>query len=315
VKLFIRKAIIFTLPIALFVVVTEYIVRKIPNDYSYKNEYLFSNSKNIEILVLGNSHSFFGINPAYFSRSTFNAAHVSQSLNYDYFIFNKYKNKLSNLKTLILPVSYFTLFSKLENGIEDWRVKNYSIYYGCQYHYDLKYNFETIGEKPLMVLKKVYKYLKGSNNIKVSELGFCLNYSNVKQSDLMATGVTAAKRHTKSDLDLLATNINLLNKLITESNAQGIRVVLFTPPARKSYISNLNRYQLSVMKSNIAEIIRENSYVEYYDFMNDTRFVDDDFKDADHLNGIGAKKLTQLIDRIILDKTNSAYIETTNKST
>jgi hypothetical protein len=166
-----------------------------------------------------------------------------------------------------------------------------------------------------MVLKKVYKYLKGSNNIKVSELGFCLNYSNVKQSDLMATGVTAAKRHTKSDLDLLATNINLLNKLITESNAQGIRVVLFTPPARKSYISNLNRYQLSVMKSNIAEIIRENSYVEYYDFMNDTRFVDDDFKDADHLNGIGAKKLTQLIDRIILDKTNSAYIETTNKST
>ena len=41
----------------------------------------------------------------------------------------------------------------------------------------------------------------------------------------------------------------------------------------------------------------------YYDFMNDGRFVDDDFKDADHLNGNGAEKLTPFIDRMIIDKT------------
>jgi len=284
------------------VVGAEYVVRQIPNDYSYKKEYLNDNSENIEVLVLGSSHSFYGINPVYFSRTAFNAAHVSQTLNYDYFISNKFKNNLSNLKTLIIPVSYFTLFSQLENGIEDWRVKNYSIYYDCPYHNDIKYNFETAGEKPLVVLKKLLKYVKGSNNITVSELGFGLNFSNSKQSDLIATGKAAAKRHTKANLGLLDTNIELLNKLIAESNINGIRVILFTPPARKSYISNLNEHQLSVMKSSISDIIRRKSTVEYYDFMNDSRFVDNDFKDADHLNGVGAKKLTQIIDQIIQDE-------------
>jgi len=297
------------MPLALFSVSAEYIVRKIPNDYSYKNEYLNTNSKNIEILVLGSSHSFYGINPVIFSRSAFNAAHVSQSLNYDYFIFDKYRKGLSSLKTIILPISYFTLFSQLENGVESWRVKNYMIYYGCEYHDDLKYNLEIVGEKPLSVFKKIFKYFKGSNNITVSELGFGLNYSNVKQSDLAVTGKAAAKRHTKANFELLDANIELLNKLIAESNKNGIRVIMFTPPARESYISNLDKHQLSLMKSSIDDLIRKKSTVEYYDFMYDSRFVDDDFKDADHLNGVGAKKLTQFLDQIIQGKTKLVHNE------
>lgn len=301
-KLFIQKVIVFTLPIALFMVGAEYIIRKTPNNYSYKNEYLYNNSEKIEILILGSSHSFFGINPIYFTQNAFNAAHVSQTLNYDFFIFNKYKNKLTNLKTLMIPVSYFTFFYQLENGVEDWRVKNYCIYYDKQCQDVKRYNYEVATVKPLSILKNIYKYIKGSNHITVSELGFGLNYSNTKQSDLIATGVTAAQRHTIKNLDLLDVNINLLNKIITESNANGIRVMLFTPPATKSYTSNLNKVQLSIMKSNIDKIIREYSNVEYYDFMNDSHFIATDFKNADHLNGIGAKKLTQLLERIIVDK-------------
>lgn len=303
-KLFIRKAIIFILPITLLMVGSEYIIRLIPNDYSYKNKYLEINSHNIRILILGSSHSFFGINPVYFSQKAFNAAHVSQTFNYDLFIFDKFKNKLSNLKTVILPVSYFSLFSKLENGTESWRVKNYSIYYDCSYHHEPKNTFEVLSLKPLQIIKDIYKYYRGGTNITVSELGFGLGYSNITQSDLIATGKSAAKRHTKSSLDLLDTNMRLLNKLITESNTNGIKVILFTPPARKSYISNLNKHQLSVMKISISKIIREHPNVEYHNFMNDDRFIDSDFKDADHLNGLGAKKLTKIIDRIIHDKVN-----------
>lgn len=293
------------MPIILFAVSAEYIVRKIPNDYSYKNEYLNINSENIEMLVLGSSHSFYGIAPAYFSKRAFNAAHVSQTLNYDYCIFNKYRNDLSNLKTVILPISYFTLFSQLENDVEYWRVKNYSIYYGCRYHFDFKNNFEIAGEKPRSVFKQALKYFQGTNNITVSELGFGLGFSNVKQSDLLSTGKAAAKRHTKADFGILDTNLDILSKLIYESSLDGIRVILFTPPARKSYISNLNKHQLSIMRSNIADTIRGKTNVEYYDFMDDSRFIDDDFQDADHLNGTGAKKLTQLLDRIILEEMNA----------
>lgn len=283
----------------MFFVGVEYVVRQIANDYSYKKNYLDIHSKNIEILILGSSHSFYGINPVYFSRSAFNAAHVSQTLNYDYFIFDKYKKTFNELNTLLIPISYFTLFSRLEDDLEDWRIKNYSIYYGCNYHHSLKYNLEFIAQRPIPLIKQALSYFKGANNITVSELGYGLKYSNIKQSDLIATGKAAAKRHTTNNLDLLAENLKILNKFIDESISAGIQVILFTPPAADSYISNLNEQQLALMKSSIAEIMQGKYDIEYYDFMNDPRFINDDFRDADHLNGTGAEKLTKLLDDII----------------
>jgi hypothetical protein len=284
------------------VVGVEYILRKIPNIYLYKNQYLSNNSHNIEILILGSSHSFFGINPNYFSRRAFNAAHVSQSFNYDYFIFDKYKDKMTNLKTIILPISYFSLFTTLEDGIEHWRVKYYAIYYDCEYHHELKYHYEIINQKPAAVLKKIYSYQKGAINIDANELGFGLRYTTDRQSNLIASGLRAAKRHTAKNFDFLELNMRFLKKLVAESETRGVAVFLFTPPARNSYIANLNKNQLSLMKSSIVNIVKNNPHVEYYDFMRDDRFINDDFKDADHLNGIGAKKLTQLIDRLIMTK-------------
>ena len=312
---FIRNVIFFSLPMLFFVFVAEYSLRQIPNDYSYKNKYLNKNAENVELLVLGSSHGFFGINPVFFAQNSFNAAHVSQSLNYDYFIFNKFKNDLKNLRVLVLPISYFTLFSQLEDGIEDWRVKNYSLYYDCEYHDSLKYNAEIVTKKPISILKTVANHLilnGGNGNITVSELGFGLGYSNQKQSDLIATGISAAKRHTKEKFDLLNGNLELINKLITESSKINIKVFLFTPPARSSYIENLNMKQLSIMQTSISEIVKNHSNVEYHSFLRDTRFVKGDFKDADHLNGIGAKKLTKIIDHMINDNKRIAYNENIN---
>lgn len=298
-KTFFQKIILFIVPIILFVAGAEYIIRKIPNDYLYKNMYLKDNSEDIEVLVLGSSHGFFGINPEFLYKKGFNAAHVSQSLNFDYFIFNKYKDNLLNLKTIILPISYFTLFSQLQDGPEGWRAKYYSIYYNGKFDYNFLYNYEIIGRSPFGILTNVYKYIKGKNNITVSKLGFGLGYSDGKQSDLVSTGLEAAKRHTKEDFKLLDTNLLLLQKIITESKEKNIEIILFTPPARESYILNLDKKQLSIMEKNIAKIIVKHSNVKYFNYLNDGRFTDVDFRDADHLNGVGAKKLTRILNQSI----------------
>ena len=297
---FIYKLIVFALPIFIFICLSEFFIRQIPNDYSYKNKYLTSKSENIEILILGSSHSFFGINPSFFSVNAFNAAHVSQSLNYDYYIFNKFKKNLFNLKVLILPISYFTLFSQLEDSEEHWRLKYYTIYYNCDYHTALWYNSEVMTSKPLTIIKLLAKYYKGETNITVSNFGFCLNYTNSKQLDLKMKGISAAKRHTKnSKMSLLGTNLQLLKKLLTETDKMNIHSILFTPPAWKSYIENIDMKQFSLMKKSIGSLLKKYPKVKYYDFMNDNRFQQSDFKDADHLNGIGAKKLTIIINDII----------------
>jgi hypothetical protein len=61
----------FFLPLLISVVclcVAEFIVRQAPNVYKYKHEYI--RSKEFEILVLGSSHAYFGINPEFFSSMT-----------------------------------------------------------------------------------------------------------------------------------------------------------------------------------------------------------------------------------------------------
>jgi hypothetical protein len=50
-------------------------------------------------------------------------------LEYDLFLLKKYTKKANNLKFIILPISYFTLFQDLKDGIESWREKYYYLYY------------------------------------------------------------------------------------------------------------------------------------------------------------------------------------------
>ena len=112
------------IPIVLFFLVLEIAIRNIPNDYQLKKEYLDKNAEEINTLILGSSHTFYGVNPEYFSKKTFNAAYVSQSLDLDFEILNAYNSKLKKLKTVIIPISYFSLFETLETDIEKWRIKN-----------------------------------------------------------------------------------------------------------------------------------------------------------------------------------------------
>ena len=105
------------LPILFFFLVLEIAIRKIPNDYQLKKDYLDKNAAEINTLILGSSHTFYGLNPEYFSKKTFNAAYVSQSLDLDYEILKKYDSKLKNLKTVIVPISYFSLFETLDTDV------------------------------------------------------------------------------------------------------------------------------------------------------------------------------------------------------
>jgi len=291
---------VFACPIVLFICLAECFIRQIPNDYSYKNKYLTNNAPDINILILGSSHSFYGINPEYFTKNAFNASHVSQSLNYDLFIFQKFKKSFSNLKVLIFPISYFTLFTQLEDGQEHWRAKYYSLYYNCRYHSNIRYNTEVMTSKPLTIIEFMIKYFKGENNITVSKLGFGLNYSNTEQSDLTMKGMSAAKRHTKnSKMSLLDTNLELLSNIFEECDRMGVHPIIFTPPAWKSYRDNINLKQLSLMKTSLTSLLKKYPKVKYYDLMEDNRFHKEDYKDADHLNNIGAKKLTRILNEII----------------
>ena len=91
----------------------------------------------------------------------------------------------------------------------------------------------------------------------------------------------------------------MLNKIVEFAKNKGIKVLLFTPPAYKSYVDNLDSTQLNTTINAIISIDKEFDNVTYYNFIWDTTFVESDFYDADHLNEIGASKLTKKINSLI----------------
>ena len=121
-KRFAKTILCFFLPIFLGVLALELGMRSVPNDYTYKNKWLTENISHVRIWTFGSSHGLYGISPKYFSKPAFNSAHVSQPLKYDAFIFDKFIERADSLEWVVLPISYFTLTSKMEDGEEWWRI-------------------------------------------------------------------------------------------------------------------------------------------------------------------------------------------------
>ncbi len=151
----------------------ELILRNIPNDYSYKRKYLDENAEKIEVLFLGNSHVSYDINPAFIQLRSFKASHGSQTIDYDYMLIEKYSTRFKNLKYLVIPIDYFTLFTRFSDGWEENRIKNYNIYYGMHQGFKISYYFEILNNKFSANISRIIRFYTNSISHK-----YCKNLGN-----------------------------------------------------------------------------------------------------------------------------------------
>lgn len=250
----------------------------------------------IEVLFLGSSHAYFGVNPDFIEkRRSFNAAHVSQTLVYDLEILKTYSDQLNSLKYLVLPIDYFTLFSE---GLPETFIKNYVIYYGISIEGSLKDRIEIINGQNK--LNQVFNYyLRNVTNITCNEKGWGKTYSSSNQQDLDKEGKFRALRHTAKTSKFVDKNVRVLNEIISFAKSKGVKIIFYTSPAFQTYVSRLNPTQLNTTIDKIVKVVGLNKDLYYFNFLSDNTFVKNDFWDGDHLNEIGAKKLTQKIDSIM----------------
>lgn len=307
-KKFILKTILIILPFVVLAIIFEVLLRIIPNDYDFKKQYLDKHSSQIETLILGSSHSYYGINPNFFTSKTFNASHISQSLNYDFEILKKYQATFISLKTVILPISYFTLFGKLEAGSEAWRVKNYVIYYGIDKSNTFIDHSEVLSNRLNVNIKRLFSnYVLNNPSITCTNLGWGIGYDSKNAHNLIETGKTAAKRHTIDNLDsdknlaIFNENIMLLNSIIQWCKEKNIKILILTPPAYENYRDNLAFTQLKKTIETTTNICSKYDNCKYEKLLEDKNFEAIDFYDADHLSEIGAKKLSEYINKKIVE--------------
>lgn len=299
-KSFLLKIFILLTSILITCLVIEYLLRQIPNDYKLKQTYLEKKSNEIEVLFLGGSHTLHGINPELVSKNSFNASHNSQSLEYDLAILQKYSNKWSNLKYIVVSVSYPSLFSDLKSDPEAWRAKNYILYYDIRIANKLVYNAEIMNGLLWTNLNRIKEfYLKGKDNVECTPLGWAPYIEVDSSANLAQTGIDAVLRHTIPDDGCFEMMQGVLDSIVRFASDNNCKLLLFTSPVHKSYSDNLNQTQWKMTKNALTKADLMNNHCLYFDLMNDSRFTETDFYDGDHLNKAGAIRLTLLIDTII----------------
>lgn len=295
-----HKVLYFLLPIVVAALLMEVLLRTMPNIYKFKNNVLTESGSKFEILILGNSHSFFGLNPDYFTRPGFNAGHVSQTYDYDLAILQKFSQDLSNLKYIVLPVSYFSFYEKLSSSKESWRSKDYCLYYGIKVSNYLPYFTEMLNGELAYKIKKLWTYYaKGMDNLACTQSGWGTAYRTSSSIDLEHAGRSAAQRHFRPDNHYFNEVSGILDSLISFAGRHEIKVLLITPPAYKSYRENLNTMQLEQTIAAANEKARCFDNCRYYNLLESELFSASDFYDADHLNEKGAMKLTAWADSIL----------------
>lgn len=290
------------MPLIILGVSCEILLRKIPNDYLAKRLYLDKNSDEVQVLILGTSHSFYGIDPSLLKLRGYNAAYVNQTLDYDWGILNKYKNHWHDLKFIILPIDAQTLFIQLATQDEEWRVKNYNIYYGIHDSYTLADNSEVFGNNFKVNKYKLQQYyLDHVSPITISALGWGESYKFTIHNNLDSTGITAAQRHNVASRALFNQNVGILKSILEYAKANHVAVIFYRSPGYKSYVDHLNVDQLNQSNNEMISLTKEYKNTVYYDYLRDTAFVAQDYYDADHVNELGAKKITDRMNSIISD--------------
>lgn len=283
----------------------------IPNEYSFKREYIETNGDGIKTLILGHSHAANGINPDFLGDSVFNAAISGRNHYYDAVLAERYIPKLKNLKCVIWPLGYNFQYSSYKyhcffkkNDVD------YSSSYLCMYekYMDIHYNYfmpytywsEIINSK-LGYGTRIFKNYE--EQIGCTTLGFEPVKLDWKTSNWVTEKlpqiVDYESKNAKLTLSEGLTNMKRIAKVCREN---GIRLIVITMPCYKTYLKQVTERGLKDMQACVEAMHSVNPQLEYYNYISDNHFTDDDFFNSSHLSDVGAIKFSKILRDILQSK-------------
>jgi len=304
-KLFIKKTILYLLPLLVLAVVSEYLLRIIPNDYNKKAAVLNRTPEKIQALILGSSYGLYNLNPDYLTLYTFNGCEPLQSLDLDKKIFDKYQEGMTKLEYVIMPISFASFFFRLESSKENHLIKNYCLYYNLYVTNNPSNYFELLNQ-PFSTNRKrlVDYYINHTQDVKITDRGFDTTYNTSHTNGPLGgpTANFAIKRLNITDFSKYMELRQYLESIIGKCKERNITVILLTPPAYETFYSVADTAALNTSIRTCQSIQQNFSNVKYFNFLEDTDFTKDDFFDLSHLNKAGAKKLSEKINAAIEKK-------------
>lgn len=286
---FITKILIFTLLSLIIAIVIEYVVRSVPNPYKYKISLIEKQKKDVQLLVLGSSTAYNGINPSFFEKKTLNMALGGQGITIDAFLVNRYLHQMPNLEAIILPVEYGTLFLPAVFGFPDG-LMSYHVYYGFEPDcFSIDNYFEFFHRES--VRAKLERLIRGETPQFSDSLGFAgVNWIGDLEAEITEKGLTV-EDYSDNQIDKNIKSLRLIAELSEKAN---VKLVIVSMPFHKSFRELASPKQWQFTYNVIDSIIKQHGnslYLNYYS----TDFSDTCYFNAAHLNIDGAELFSTML--------------------
>ncbi len=305
-KNFSIKIALFLLPILLFFIGLELFVQNDKNSFKTIANYFKENKATAEILILGSSHNQNGFNPKYFDKKTVNISYGSQDIKIDSVLFFNNIKEMNSVKKVIFELDYHRM--DVENESNFYRYPWYYFYYNVEI-YPLNWfsKISLYSSNPEFfnaIIKN--KFSKNHKDQVINKFGYVeANYDNqFEQMKYDSISIfNSAKERLKDrhkEVSEKAFNMNKrrIVSIIEYCDANNIKLYFLSSPLFQTYIANKIENKNAKMIALINDL-RSKYKINYIDFQNDNRFSVKDFRNDDHLNDIGAKKYSLIINEIM----------------
>ena len=261
-KAFLRLTALFSVLILLTLGAGEIYVRHLPNPARDKHAYMLDHSAEVQTLVLGSSHTFYGVNPAWLGPGAYSLAQVSQTYRYDDYLLRRYP--MPRLRAVVLPFSYFSLYEDFESRPETaWLASRYRIYMDCPLHPRLStYSFEVLN---FASFKEKLKSLWQPARLSWTDRGWGANYTYQQGLTPIDNGPARAQSNTYADRSLASLNAGFLSSMATWCSRHGVRLILVTTPVMPSFRANESPAQRAENERLLHRLLSRHGNIEYYD--------------------------------------------------
>ena len=302
------------------------IYENIIQEYLYNYDYYYLRNainacmeQKIDTLITGSSYGLFGIYEPYL-KGQINMSLQSQDLFYSFEQIESVCSRNENIKNIVLCIGYWHFFwdlSKTRDMGELSRIsQTYIPVFQEEYGMECIHNAHILPKKfSVLYTSDIFDFEKILKHYSESE--FLSGYWNEKFKNRMDLATRNWKDSMKRWIDLseeekveaanirtrfhnklsrrqytVQENERLFCKLVDYTAKRNIRLLIVVPPVTSFYRDRLN----AEIQNKFYEILDKiESEIHLLDLTNADVFEDKDFIDTDHLNDIGAQKMTTLV--------------------
>lgn len=240
-------------------------------------------STNFDLILLGNSRIYRGVNPDKIKISSYNFSHDNDSYNQLYYKLKYLEKKNKDFKYLVLGVDFFqfSVFSDSRNFVyENFFDKNYILDYGNrnnsinQYYSLLKIEHFKSSLNIISGFNKKPAFLRKN--------GQYIQYNIPMSNDIV-----------KRDATILNTQLNYFELIIEHCKKKNIKVYLCMLPIQKTEKENYTSFQIKKFHSLINNYLDED--VKLLDYTDNHKINKNDYLDITHFNELGANRFSEIL--------------------